>query len=263
MTSECQRIPGALPGERHLIELRWAQVCVTGSCVKGFQLKKYWYQISDEITRAIKNFSVPLSYMDLQPFFGLVNQLSRSTNTITEATAKLKPLLSSKNDFNWEESQNQTAALEDAKRIFPQAPMLTFYDMTLDTRLVTDVSLTGIGFILQQKHGDVRKMVKARSRFITDTETRHLHISGVWNFPSSTNISVNYEYFSKVRNFRTLRKNSDFTKKFILYDFHTLPKNSYFTEIFILHWKFCTLPKNSYTRSEYGSIVSSIDQIRI
>ena len=62
------------------------------------------------------------------------------------------------------------------------------------------------------------------------------------------NISAKYEFFGKIRNFRTLQKKSDFTKKFILYDFHTLPKNSYFTEIFVLYWKFRTLPKNSYTR---------------
>ena len=62
------------------------------------------------------------------------------------------------------------------------------------------------------------------------------------------NISVKYEFFGQVRNFRTLWKNSYFTKKFILYNFHTLPKNLYFIEIFILYWKFHTLPKNSYTR---------------
>ena len=39
------------------------------------------------------------------------------------------------------------------------------------------------------------------------------------------NISAKYKFFGQVRNFRTLRKHSDFTKKIILYDFHTLPKN--------------------------------------
>ena len=42
------------------------------------------------------------------------------------------------------------------------------------------------------------------------------------------------------RKFRTLPKNSYFTKIFMLYDFHTLPKNSYFTEIFVLEGKFRT-----------------------
>ena len=60
------------------------------------------------------------------------------------------------------------------------------------------------------------------------------------------NISVKYEFFGKVRNFRTLRKNSYFIKKFILYDFHTLskirtwPKYSYFTENFVPYQKIRT-----------------------
>ena len=58
------------------------------------------------------------------------------------------------------------------------------------------------------------------------------------------NISAKYKFFGKVRNFRTLQKNSDFTKKFILYDFHTSPKNSYFM-IFILYQKIRTLLKYS------------------
>ena len=75
------------------------------------------------------------------------------------------------------------------------------------------------------------------------------------------NISVKFEFFGKVRNFRTLRKNSYFTKKFILYDFsyftkksvlyqkiRTLLKYSYFTESFPLYQKICTLDEQVHCR---------------
>ena len=69
----------------------------------------------------------------------------------------------------------------------------------------------------------------------------------VWIFWWSMIFLVKYEFFDKVQNFRTLRKNSYFTQKIIPYNFVlyqkncTLPKN-------ILYWKLRILPKNSYTK---------------
>ena len=52
--------------------------------------------------------------------------------------------------------------------------------------------------------------------------------------------SVKYEFFRKVRKFRTLLKYSYFMIFTLYQKIRTLPKNSYFTEIFVLDGKFRT-----------------------
>jgi len=45
--------------------------------------------------------------------------------------------------------------------------------MTKQTRLSTDASRQGLGFVLQQKNGDEWNLVQAGSRFLSDEETRY------------------------------------------------------------------------------------------
>ena len=53
------------------------------------------------------------------------------------------------------------------------APTLAYYDVSRPTRLLTDASRLGLGFVLQQKHHGEWKLVQAGSRFLTNTETRY------------------------------------------------------------------------------------------
>ena len=50
---------------------------------------------------------------------------------------------------------------------------MAFYDATKPTRLVTDASRTGIGFVLQQQHGEKWLTIQANSRHLTDTKGRY------------------------------------------------------------------------------------------
>ena len=135
----------------------------------GFHLSPHGYRISDDITQAISNFPLPKSRTDVRSFFGLVNQLTGNTDTVSSALAPLRPLLSTKNDFLWDSTH--TNSFNKAKNMLASTPILSFYDGTRPTRLLTDASLLGLGFVLQQQvHGEW-KLIQAGSRFLTDAKT--------------------------------------------------------------------------------------------
>ena len=67
----------------------------------GFQLSAERYQIDQTITEAISSYPTPTSRTNLHSFIGLVNQLTASMNSMATLFAPLRPLLSTKNDFQW------------------------------------------------------------------------------------------------------------------------------------------------------------------
>ena len=150
------------------------QLCRTEVRFAGLQLTQTGYSVSDEITAAIANFPTPTSRTDLRSFCGLVNQLASSTNSVSNVLAPLRPLLSSRNDFLWTPVHDE--AFLKAKQALTTAPTLAYFDPTKDTRLYTDASRLGLGFLLMQKSQQNEsewKLVQAGSRFLTDAETRY------------------------------------------------------------------------------------------
>ena len=85
------------------------------------------------------------------------------------ALTPLRPLLSTRNDFLWDTSH--TVSFLKAKTLLTTTPTLAFYDVSRPTRLLTDASRLGLGFVLQQENHGEWKLVQAGSRFLTDTET--------------------------------------------------------------------------------------------
>ena len=116
----------------------------------------------------------PSSRTDLRSFFGLVNQLASSTNELATVLAPLRPLLSTRNDFTWTPIHEE--AFTHAKKILVTAPTLAYFDVSKETRLHTDASTVGIGFVLMQRPKGSQqswKTVQAGSRFLTDTDSRY------------------------------------------------------------------------------------------
>ena len=137
----------------------------------GFHVTQDGYQISPVITKAITEFLTPSSRTDLRSFLSLVNQISGTSSQISKATTPLGLLLSNKNDFHLAAPHDQ--AFRVTKRLLSNAPIMAFYDATKPTRLLTDASRTGIGFILQQQYGDKWLTIQANSRHLTDAEGRY------------------------------------------------------------------------------------------
>ena len=137
----------------------------------GFSLSADGYQVDHSITEAITKFPTPTNRTDLRSFFGLVNQLSSSTNTIAPLLTPLRPLLSTKNDFLW--SLDHQQAFTILKNSLIIAPVLSYFDVNKPTRLCTDASRHGLGFIFQQNTAGTWNLIQAGSRFLTDTESRY------------------------------------------------------------------------------------------
>lgn len=137
----------------------------------GFALSADGYRISGTTTEAISKFPTPASRTDLRSFVGLANQLSSSTSVIAPLLTPLRPLLSTKNDFLWTSEMDEAFTL--ARQSLASAPTLSFFDLSRDTRLCTDASRQGLGFVLQQKLEDSWVLVQAGSRFLSDAESRY------------------------------------------------------------------------------------------
>ena len=137
----------------------------------GFRLSADGYCIDQSITDAISKFPTPANRTDLRAFLGLANQLSASTATLAGLLAPLRPLLSTKNEFTWSPDLNQVFIT--AKRSLTSAPTISFFDPGKPTRLCTNASRQGLGFVLQQKTGDNWVLIQAGSRFLSDTESRY------------------------------------------------------------------------------------------
>ena len=140
----------------------------------GFTLTSEGYSVNKSIVKAIGDFPTPSSRTDLRSFCGLVNQLASSTRDVATALAPLRPLLSSHNDFLWTEVHDE--AFQRAKQLLTSAPTLAYFDATKETRLHTDASTLGLGFVLCQRSAteDTEwKTIQAGSRFLTDVESRY------------------------------------------------------------------------------------------
>ena len=138
----------------------------------GLKLSSEGYQVDSTVTEAITKFPTPSTRTDLRSFFGLTNQLSTSTDRTAALLEPLRPLLSTKNEFTW--TTDHDAALATAKQHLSTSPTLAFFHVSRPTRLCTDASRQGLGFILQQQSPTGQwVLVQAGSRFLSEAESRY------------------------------------------------------------------------------------------
>ena len=131
------------------VNLDKCKFCESSVTFAGFQLSATGYQVDHTIIDAISKLPTPANRTDFRSFFGLVNQVSASTNTISTLLTPLRPLLNTKNDIQWSATHDQ--AFQTAKESLTYAPVLSFFNMSKPTILCTDASRQGRGFILQQQ----------------------------------------------------------------------------------------------------------------
>ena len=99
----------------------------------------------------------------------MCNQLGGFVHNLSAATNPMRSLLKSRSAFVWNEDHQ--AAFEISKAVLLSPPVLAIFDMMKPTRLLTDASRKhGLGFVLQQQHGDNWKLVQAVSRYINEME---------------------------------------------------------------------------------------------
>ena len=80
--------------------------------------------------------------------------------------------MSTKNEYVWLPDHDQALAL--AKQQLVSSPVLAFFDLNKPTRLCTDASRQGIGFVLQQQSPTGQwSLIQAGSRFLSEAESRY------------------------------------------------------------------------------------------
>lgn len=105
---------------------------------------------------AILKFVTPASHTDLR-------SLGWSTNCQLISCPTTSPPLSTKNEF--------FLPLLAVKQSLISAPILSCFDLSKPR--ATEVCCQGLGFVLQQKVGDLWSLIQAGSRFLSDAETRY------------------------------------------------------------------------------------------
>ena len=121
---------------------------------------------------AITNFKTPVNITELRRFLGMAQQLAKFTPELSNCSAPLRDLLSTKNQWLWTDVHNK--AFQKVKELLTSPVTLKLYDASRATKLRVDGSrLNGIAVILYQQHGDKWYPVSCASRYLSDAEKNY------------------------------------------------------------------------------------------
>jgi hypothetical protein len=125
--------------------------------------------------QAIAKFPQPTNITEHRSILELVEQLSDFSTEVAAAKGPFRPLLSTRNAYEWTEDQERS--FEVVKTALLSPPVLAHFDPGRETVIKVDASRTkGMGYALLQKHDDHWKLIDANSRRCTPTESRYAFI---------------------------------------------------------------------------------------
>ena len=128
-----------------------------------------------EKIQGIIHSTTPRDVSDVRRFLGTVNQMSKFSPHLADATRPLRELL--ERDAVWHWGDQQETAFNNIKSMLTSAPVLALFDPNLETTLSADASSHGIGAVLLQKQANgEKKPVAYKSRALTPTEQRYAQI---------------------------------------------------------------------------------------
>ena len=125
--------------------------------------------------KAITQVKTPQTTKDVRCFLGMLNQMIKFVPNLADNTKPLRDLLSTKNQWVWE--QRQEEAFNEAKTILSSAPVLALFDPNLEATVSSDASSFGLGTVLlQTQRDDLRRPVAYISWAMNSIEQRFAQI---------------------------------------------------------------------------------------
>ena len=123
----------------------------------GFHITESGVKPVDSYIQRIMDFTTPTNITDIRSWFGLINQVAYCFSK-TEAMAPFRHLLSPNNEFLWTQELEEAFKLSKLKIVELIKDGVYSFDPQLWTCLRPDWSKEGMGWILQQKVCDCRKI---------------------------------------------------------------------------------------------------------
>ena len=102
----------------------------------------------DKIT-AINDMPQPTNTTELRQFLGMVNQLNKFSPHLADYKKPLQELLSRRNHWRWETSQE--TAFQNIKAALISSETLCAFNPTIETIVSVDASSFGLGAVLRQR----------------------------------------------------------------------------------------------------------------
>ena len=106
----------------------------------------------------------------VQRLNGFVNYLAKFLSKLSEVMEPIRRLTRKDTPWNWSSEQDQ--AFASVQRLVTEAPVLCYYDPSLDLTIQCDASQSGLGAAILQNG----KPIEYASRALTDTESRYTQI---------------------------------------------------------------------------------------
>ena len=107
-------------------------------------------------------------------FLGTINYLGRFIANLSTISEPVRKLLGK--DIAWHFDTPQIKAVDQLKQMITSSPILKFFDTQIPIRISCDASQSGLGAILEQKHGEEWHPVAYASRSLNTAERNYCQI---------------------------------------------------------------------------------------
>ena len=136
----------------------------------GHVLTDHGLEPDPDKIEAVLDMPTPQNVEDVQRLNGFVTYLSKFMPKLADVMEPIRRL--TRNDTEWQWSEEQVSAFQKVKTLATEAPILRYYDPTCQLEVECDASQKGLGAALMQSGQPIAYI----SRALTPTEQRYAQI---------------------------------------------------------------------------------------